>query len=123
MLKALKAVLLDIGHWSDGKVILQRAVVQTGFDNLAADGVQIIGKEFFDLFLHKVGEDLGAGIVALKAQLGLELWTQEGLTHILAVYRHFVQRVAKDGAAGGYQVLELHMTAAAGQVPGLSTRP
>ena len=84
--------------------------------NLAAQGIQIVGQILLQLLLEEVGQDLCAGVIALLAQAGLGLGTQEGLTDILTVQLHIQQSVAEQGAAGRSQVLGLDHAVVAGQI-------
>lgn len=90
--------------------------MQAAINDLAAQRVEIVGDELLELLFEEVGQDLGAGVVARVAELGLRLGAQERLTDELAVELHFIERVAEQRAARGDQMLFAHKTVVAREV-------
>ena len=103
-------------HGGKLQILFQRSILHYKLDDLAAQRIEIICHKLLQLFLEEIGKYSCAGIITVKAQLGLVLGAEEGLADVLAVNLHFVHAVTEEGAACGHKVLESDKTVAAGQI-------
>ena len=95
--------------------------MQAAIDDLAAQRVEIVGNELLELLFEEVGQDLGAGVVARVAELGLRLGAQEGLTDELASFHRARSRTA--GSARGPDAFRAQNRCGARGIRARATRP